>query len=90
MSRDTSTHIGETRAEWWKRNNVSNIANVGFNAIDALSVWESPDEQTIDQIEFTIGPLVVIYSGGLTTGPLGPGPQAPELQGPPNSQKKIF
>ena len=26
-------------------------------------------------------------SGGSTTGPLGPGPQAPELQGPPNSQQ---
>ena len=29
-------------------------------------------------------------SGGLTTGPLGPGPQAPELQGPPNSQQTFF
>ena len=30
-------------------------------------------------------------SGGLTTGPLGPGPQAPELQGAPTfSKKKII
>ena len=29
-------------------------------------------------------------SGGLTTGPLGPGPQAPELQGAPKFPTNIF
>ena len=31
-----------------------------------------------------------LHSGGSTTGPLGPGPQAPELQGAPHSQQTIF
>ena len=38
----------------------------------------------------TIRVSVAIVSGGSTTRPLGPGPQAPELQGPPNSQQTKF
>ena len=32
----------------------------------------------------------VRVSGGLTTGPLGPGPQAPELQGAPKLSTNNF
>ena len=34
--------------------------------------------------------MMYMDSGGSTTGPLGPGPQAPELQGLPNSQQTIL
>ena len=34
--------------------------------------------------------LFVKCSGGLTTGPLGPGPQAPELQGAPKFPNFFF
>ena len=38
----------------------------------------------------TTHPGETVGSGGSTTGPLGPGPQAPELQGAPHSQQTIF
>ena len=55
------------------KNILGSIFSWPFNIFN-ISVWSSLNLRVSS---------VVRPSGGSTTGPLGPGPQAPELQGPP-------
>ena len=53
-----------------------------------ISAGGRPNVFAMSDTSWGVG--VIRPSGGSTTGPLGPGPQAPELQGAPNSQQTIF